>query len=168
MTEEGWPKEGKKGKNETDFSTPQRLERRRDFLEPELGGRKETQKRETKMGPESDGLVLSSLPLITRPVTMGLPRCMIRSFACDDTARLFRLEKVRAFPPDIQRTALRKLAQLHAVTELLQLRVPPGNRLEALKGDRKGIHSIRINDQWRICFRWESDGPHEVEIVDYH
>ncbi|MBK8092172.1 MAG: HigA family addiction module antidote protein [Verrucomicrobiaceae bacterium] len=89
---------------------------------------------------------------------------MIRSFACDDTARLFRREKVRAFPPDIQRTALRKLAQLHAVTELLQLRVPPGNRLEALKGDRKGQHSIRINDQWRICFLWESDGPHEVEI----
>ena len=96
---------------------------------------------------------------------MGLPQCMIRSFACDDTAaRLFRLEKVRAFPPDIQRTALRKLVQLHAVTELLQLRVPPGNRLEALKGR----HSIRINDQWRICFRWDSDGPHEVEIVDYH
>lgn len=94
--------------------------------------------------------------------------CMIRSFACQDTARLFRLEKVRAFPPDIQRTALRKLAQLHAVTELAQLRVPPGNRLEALKGDRKGQHSIRINDQWRICFRWEADGPHDVEIIDYH
>ncbi len=99
---------------------------------------------------------------------MGLPQCMIRSFACDDTARLFRLEKVRAFPPDMQRTALRKLVQLHAVTELLQLHVPPGNRLEALKGSRKGRHSIRINDQWRICFRWDSDGPHEVEIVDYH
>ena len=108
------------------------------------------------------------LPHLTPPVIMNLPRCMIRSFACDDTARLFRLEKVRAFPPDIQRTALRKLAQLHAVTELLQLRVPPGNRLEALKGNRKGQHSIRINDQWRICFCWESDGPHEVEIVDYH
>lgn len=93
---------------------------------------------------------------------------MIRSFACDNTERLFRLEKARSFPPDIQRTALRKLAQLHAVTELSQLRVPPGNRLEALKGGRKGQHSIRINDQWRICFRWETDGPHEVEIVDYH
>lgn len=93
---------------------------------------------------------------------------MIRSFACDDAARLFRLEKARAFPPDIQRTALRKLAQLHAVTELIHLRAPPGNRLEALKGDRKGQHSIRINDQWRICFRWESDGPYDVEIVDYH
>ena len=86
---------------------------------------------------------------------------MIRSFACKDTERLFQLEKVRAFPPDIQRTALRKLAQLNAVT-------PPGNRLEALKHDRKGQHSIRINDQWRVCFRWESDGPHDVEIVDYH
>ncbi len=70
--------------------------------------------------------------------------------------------------PDIQRTALRKLAQLHAVTELLQLRMPPGNRLEVLKGNRKGQHSIRINDQSRVCFRWESDGPHEIEIVDYH
>jgi proteic killer suppression protein len=80
---------------------------------------------------------------------------MIRSFACDDTDRLFRLEKVRAFPPDIQRTALRKLAQLHAVTELIQLRAPLGNRLETLKGKRKGQHSIRINDQWPICFRWD-------------
>lgn len=93
---------------------------------------------------------------------------MIRSFACRDTERLFRLERVRDFPPDIQRTALRKLAQLDAVTELRHLAVPPGNRLEALKGNRKGQHSIRINDQWRICFRWEADGPHEVEIVDYH
>lgn len=93
---------------------------------------------------------------------------MIRSFACEDTARLFRLEKVRSVPPDIQRTALRKLVQIHAVTALLQLRSPPGNRLEALKGDRKGQHSIRINDQWRICFRWETDGAYNVEIVDYH
>ena len=93
---------------------------------------------------------------------------MIRSFACDATARLFLLEKVRAFPPDIQRTALRKLTQLHAVTEVAQLRIPPGNRLEALKGNRKGQYSIRINDPWRVCFRWETDGPHDVEIVDYH
>ena len=93
---------------------------------------------------------------------------MIRSFACKDTERLFQLEKVRAFPPDIQRTALRKLAQLNAVTELQQLRVPPGNRLEALKHDRKGQHSIRINDQWRICFEWRDGNAWEVEIVDYH
>ena len=93
---------------------------------------------------------------------------MIRSFASEDTARLFKLEKVRAFPPDIQRTALRKLAQLNAVTELLQLRVPPGNRLEALKGNRKGQHSIRINDQWRIIFKWQEGNAYEVEIIDYH
>ncbi len=95
-------------------------------------------------------------------------QCMIRSFACEDTARLFALEKVRRIPADIQRTALRKLAQLNAVTELKQLWVPPGNQLEALKGKLQGFHSIRINDQWRICFRWKADGPHEVQIVDYH
>ena len=99
---------------------------------------------------------------------MKSPQCMIRSFVCDDTARLFRLEKIRAFSPNIQRAALRKFAQLQAVTELIHLYVPPGNRLEALKGNRKGQHSIRINDQWSICFRWESDGPRDVEIVDYH
>lgn len=93
---------------------------------------------------------------------------MIQSFACDQTARLFRLERVRTFPPGIQRTALRKLSQLHAVSELAQLRVPPGNRLESLKGDRAGSDSIRINDQWRICFRWEAEGPRDVEIIDYH
>lgn len=93
---------------------------------------------------------------------------MIQTFACEETARLFRLERVKKIPPDIQRTALRKLTQLHAVTELAQLRVPPGNRLEALKGSRIGFHSIRVNDQWRICFRWETDGPYDVEIVDYH
>jgi proteic killer suppression protein len=93
---------------------------------------------------------------------------MIQSFACDQTARLFRLERVRTFPPGVQRTALRKLSQLHAVSELAQLRVPPGNRLESLKGDRAGSYSIRINDQWRICFRWEAEGPRDVEIIDYH
>ncbi|MEM6911345.1 MAG: type II toxin-antitoxin system RelE/ParE family toxin [Verrucomicrobiota bacterium] len=93
---------------------------------------------------------------------------MIRSFAGQETERLFQGERVRKLPPDIQRTALRKLVQLDAVTELLQLRVPPGNRLEALKGKRAGQHSIRVNDHWRVCFRWEEDGPHDVEIVDYH
>ncbi len=93
---------------------------------------------------------------------------MIRSFACRETARFFEERKSRFFPPAIQRVALRKLAQLHAVTELNHLSVPPGNRLEALKGNRKGQHSIRINDQWRVCFRWKPDGPHKVEIVDYH
>lgn len=124
---------------------------------------------EAKTGAQNvDPEMTSQLPPITPAVMIEASRCMIRSFACGNTAKLFALEKVRAFPPDIQRTALRKLAQLHAVTELLQLRVPPGNRLEALKGDRKSQHSIRINDQWRICFRWEADGPHDVEIVDYH
>ena len=93
---------------------------------------------------------------------------MIRSFACRKTERFFLTRKSRVFPADVQRPALRKLAQLHAVTELHHLAIPPGNRLEALKGDRKGQHSIRINDQWRVCFRWKTDGPHEVEIVDYH
>jgi toxin HigB-1 len=93
---------------------------------------------------------------------------MIRSFACRQTAVFFEVRKTRSFPPDIQRVALRKLAQVHAVTALNHLAVPPGNRLEALKVNRKGQHSIRINDQWRVCFRWKTDGPHEVEIVDYH
>jgi toxin HigB-1 len=93
---------------------------------------------------------------------------MIRSFASRETESFFEERKTRSIPPNIQRVALRKLTQLHAVTELNHLAIPPGNRLEALKGDRKGLHSIRINDQWRICFRWKADGPHKVEIVDYH
>jgi proteic killer suppression protein len=64
--------------------------------------------------------------------------------------------------------ARRKLLQLNATTELASLRIPPGNQLEALKGDRKGQHSIRVNDQWRVCFVWRKDGAHQVEIVDYH
>ena len=93
---------------------------------------------------------------------------MIRSFASRKTESFFEERKTLSIPPNIQRVALRKLAQIHAVTEINQLSIPPGNRLEALKGDRKGQHSIRINDQWRICFRWKTEGPHEVEIVDYH
>jgi len=69
---------------------------------------------------------------------------------------------------NIERVARRKLLQLHAVTQISDLRVPPGNQLEALRGNRKGQFSIRINDQWRICFVWNLDGPYEVEIVDYH
>ena len=68
----------------------------------------------------------------------------------------------------IARVAVRKLVQIDSVTALEELNVPPGNRLEALKGDRSGLHSIRINDRWRICFRWESDGVYDVEIIDYH
>jgi proteic killer suppression protein len=93
---------------------------------------------------------------------------MIRTFANPETQTFFERRKSRVIPATIQRTALRKLAQLHAVTELNHLSVPPGNRLEALKGKMKGQHSIRINDQWRICFKWKADGPHEVQIIDYH
>lgn len=74
----------------------------------------------------------------------------------------------KGFPPDLVRRAENKLAMIEAAARLDDLRAPPGNRLEALKGDRKGQHSIRINDQRRICFTWKADGAHEVEIVDYH
>jgi proteic killer suppression protein len=80
---------------------------------------------------------------------------------------LFQSRAVSRFR-NIERVARRKLLQLHAATELASLRVPPGNRLEALKADRKGQHSIRVNDQWRICFVWRSDGAHNVVSVDYH
>ena len=93
---------------------------------------------------------------------------MIWSFACAETERLFRGELARRLPPAIQRSARRKLLALHAATELRQMTVPPGNRLETLRGERRGQHSIRINNQWRICFRWEGGHAHEVEIVDYH
>ena len=92
---------------------------------------------------------------------------MILDFRCADTRALFELRRVRRFA-HIETVALRKLAQLHAAATLDFLRVPPGNRLEALAGDRKGQHSIRINDQWRICFKWTDAGPEDVEIVDYH
>jgi proteic killer suppression protein len=92
---------------------------------------------------------------------------MIRSFACRDTGRLAARQRVRRFV-NFERVALRKLAMLGAAAVLEDLRVPPGNRLEALKGDRAGQHSIRINDQYRMCFVWKEDGPHDVEIVDYH
>ena len=93
---------------------------------------------------------------------------MIRSFADADTESVFDGAPARRFPPEIQRTARRKLLQLAAADRLEIMRLPPGNRLEALKGDRRGQHSIRINDQWRICFRWEEQDAHDVEIVDYH
>ena len=92
---------------------------------------------------------------------------MIHSFVCLDTEALFNSRVVPRFK-NIERVARRKLLQLHAATELASLRVPPGNRLEALKHDRKGQHSIRINEQWRVCFIWRADGAHNVEIVDYH
>ena len=93
---------------------------------------------------------------------------MIKSFADKDTARVFARGHVRWLPPPVHPVAWRKLAQLHAATRLDTLRVPPGNRLEVLKHDRAGQHSIRINDQWRICFVWKDGDAHQVEIVDYH
>ncbi len=93
---------------------------------------------------------------------------MIRSFACAETERLFKDETSRRIPGQIHRVARRKLLLLNQARRLEDLRVPPGNRLEALKGERAAQHSIRINDQWRICFRWQGADAHEVEIVDYH
>ena len=92
---------------------------------------------------------------------------MIRSFSCLSTEALFHSQAVPTFR-NIERVARRKLLQLHAATDLASLRVPPGNQLEALKGNRKGQYSIRVNDQWRVCFVWREDGAHQVEIVDYH
>ena len=92
---------------------------------------------------------------------------MIRSFRCGATEALFEREAVRRFAM-IERVARRKLEQLNAATRLDELRVPPGNRLEALRGDRAGQHSIRINDQWRVCFVWSEGDAYDVEIVDYH
>lgn len=93
---------------------------------------------------------------------------MIRSFTNKETAAIFTGYAVRRLPLDMQQTARRKLKQIDAASELGELRIPPGNRLEALKGNRNGQWSIRINDQWRICFHWEDGDALDVEIVDYH
>ncbi|MCS5720036.1 type II toxin-antitoxin system RelE/ParE family toxin [Herbiconiux sp. CPCC 205763] len=93
---------------------------------------------------------------------------MIHSFADLNTERVWNRQHVRRFGSDLQRMANRKLLILDAAEDLIELRIPPGNRLEQLKGDREGQHSIRINDQWRICFVWTPTGPVDVEIVDYH
>lgn len=92
---------------------------------------------------------------------------MIRSFADKRSARLFTRERVREFAA-FERVALRKLTMLAAAAVIEDLRIPPGNRLEALRGDRVGQWSIRVNDQWRICFRWENGDACDVEICDYH
>ena len=96
------------------------------------------------------------------------PARMIRSFACPETERLFNDESSRRLPTQIQRVARRKLLLLNQARSLNDLRVPYGNHLEALKGDGVGQHSIRINDQWRLCFRWQGEDAFDVEIVDYH
>ena len=93
---------------------------------------------------------------------------MIVSFRDKEARRIFQGQYSKKLPRDIQRVALRKLVQLNAAVDLDFLRVPPGNRLEALKGDRMGQYSIRINGQWRICFVWEAGNARNVEIVDYH
>lgn len=91
---------------------------------------------------------------------------MIRSFRCAETGRLHRRQPSRRFRA-VERVARRKLRQLDSATDLRGLAAPPGNRLEALRGERKGQHSIRINDQWRLCFVWRDGNAHDVEIVDY-
>lgn len=93
---------------------------------------------------------------------------MIRSFADRETERVWKRQRAPRLGTDLQRTAHRKLLLLDAAETLSDLRVPPGNHLEKLRGERAGLHSIRINQQWRICFRWTSAGPEDVEIVDYH
>ena len=93
---------------------------------------------------------------------------MIKSFADKRSQQLFRSGKAPRFPPDAVRRAARKLDQLDAAVQLDDLKVPPGNRLHALSGDRAGQYSVSINDQWRICFRFDSGDAHDVEVCDYH
>lgn len=93
---------------------------------------------------------------------------VLQSFGDRTTERVWQREPVRSFDQELRRAALRKLLILDAAEQLEDLTVPPGNRLEKLRGDRMGQHSIRINQQWRICFRWTTAGPEDVSIVDYH
>ena len=93
---------------------------------------------------------------------------MIRSFKSKETEKVFNRERSQKLPSDIQQVALRKLRMLNRAVTLQDLRVPPANRLEKLSGDRAGQYSIRINDQWRICFDWQAGDAQSVEIVDYH
>lgn len=93
---------------------------------------------------------------------------MIRSFRCGETERIFNLQRSRKLPGSIQQTAVRKLRMLNNASTLADLRIPPANRVEKLSGNRAGQHSIRINDQWRLCFEWQDGDAYEVEIVDYH
>ncbi|GJM00253.1 MAG: plasmid maintenance system killer [Methyloligella sp.] len=93
---------------------------------------------------------------------------MIETFKCKSTKKIFQGKAVKKFPQDIQQRAKRKLTAVDSVSDLEELYSPPGNRLEALSGDRDGQHSIRINEQWRICFTWLESGVYDVEITDYH
>ena len=105
------------------------------------------------------------MTLLTSRVTIGL---VIKSFGDRDTERLFAREPVRRYPAELRRVMLRKLVAVDAAEGLDDLRVPPGNRLEKLRGDRSGQHSIRVNDQWRVCFTWRDGDAYDVSIVDYH
>jgi proteic killer suppression protein len=102
------------------------------------------------------------------PAPRVIDLCVIRSFACKETEKLFYGSITRHFPADLGRRARTKLLLLHAAIDLNDLKCPPGNRLEALTGDRKGQFSIRINQQYRLCFRWLDQGADQVEILDYH
>jgi len=93
---------------------------------------------------------------------------VIESFADRRTEELFRTGKTKSVPPDVARRAVRKLEAVHAATQVTDLRVPPGNRLHALKGGRAGQHAVSVNDQWRLCFRFEKGDPYDVEFCDYH
>ena len=93
---------------------------------------------------------------------------MIKSFNNKETEKIYNRDYSRKYPHEIQRIAMKKLWMIDAAPDLNSLKVPPGNRLEALRGDRKGVFSIRINNQWRICFRWQDGDAYDVEIVDYH
>jgi proteic killer suppression protein len=93
---------------------------------------------------------------------------MIKSFRDARTESIWHRQRVKGFPSDLYKIARRKLGLVEDAVELNDVRIPPGNRLETLRGDRSGQHSIRINDQWRMCFRWEDGNAFDVEIVDYH
>ena len=93
---------------------------------------------------------------------------MIESFKCSETEKIFNRQFSRKLPHNIQKITFRKLRMLNRSSTIQDLRIPPANKLEALSGDRKGQHSIRINDQWQICFRWKNENAYNVEIVDYH
>lgn len=106
--------------------------------------------------------------LLTVSVKHGTVVAVIRSFASKDTERIWKEQYVKRIDRMIQRAALRKLEVIHAALDVEDLRIPPGNRLERLAGDRLGQHSIRVNAQWRICFVWRNGGAENVELVDYH
>ena len=103
---------------------------------------------------------------VTLYIIKGGP--LIKAFSDNDTREFFETGKSKKIPPEIARRALRKLEYVDNAEQLTDLRLPPGNRLHALKGDRVGQHSISINDQWRICFRFTAEGVYDVEICDYH